>query len=129
MSKPIANKKVTLSISPKFYSQLELQSEALDITVNTLLKQSALASFSKMDIIFLTSEQRLIIKEFTLNQIKLSQTLQQINENLGRNSNAFPLEKILDYMKQYHETFVKLIESLKASKWLLLLKELKTHQV
>jgi len=116
MSKPIANKKVTLSISPKFYSQLELQSEALDITVNTLLKQSALASFSKMDIIFLTSEQRLIIKEFTLNQIKLSQTLQQINENLGRNSNAFPLEKILDYMKQYHETFVKLIESLKASK-------------
>lgn len=112
MKKP-SNVKVTLSISPRFYSKLQIQSEVLDLTVNTLLKQSALSAFNKAEITFLTSEQKLIIQNFTLYQIKLSQTLQQINEKLERNSNAFPIEKLLDYMKQYHEAFIQLIEDLK----------------
>lgn len=116
MSKSANNIKVTISISPQFYSKLQLQSESLDLTVNTLLKQSALASFNKVDVIFLTSEQRLIIKEFTLNQIQLSLTLQKINAKLGGNSNAFPIEKILEYLNSYHETVVKLVKNLKASK-------------
>ena len=63
-----------------------------------------------------TSEQKLVIQEFTLHQIKLSKTIQQINERLGRNSNAFPVEKLLEYFRTYHETFVQLVEDLKASK-------------
>ena len=111
------NIKVTISISEDFYSQLQMQAEALDLTVNTLLKQAALSTFNKTDVAFLTNEQRLIVKNFTLNQIKLSQLLQQINQKLDSDGqNAFPLEKLLGYMKQYHEVVVKLIEDLKASK-------------
>lgn len=116
MSKTTSNKKVTLSINPRFYAQLQKQAEALDLTVNTLLKQSALSAFNKSEITFLTSEQHLIIQEFTLNQIQLSKTLQQINERLARNANAFPIKKLLEYFRTYHETFVQLIEDLKASK-------------
>jgi predicted DNA-binding ribbon-helix-helix protein len=111
-----SNIKVTISISQKFYSQLQKQAEAVDLTVNTLLKQSALSAFNKTDVAFLTSEQRIIIKDFTLNQIKLSQQLQQISQKFDTDGkNAFPLEQLLEYMKQYHELFVKLIEDLKAS--------------
>jgi len=117
MSKPTKNIKITISISQKFYSQLQKQAEALDLTVNTLLKQSALSAFNKADVAFLTSEQRIVIKDFTLNQIKLSQLLQQISHKFDTDGkNAFPLEQLLEYMKQYHELFVKLIEDLKASK-------------
>ncbi len=116
MSKLTKNKKVTLSINPRFYAQLQKQADALDLTVNTLLKQSALSTFNKSEITFLTSEQNLIIQRFTLNQIQLSKTIQQINERLGRNSNAFPIEKLLEYFRTYHETFVQLVEDLKASR-------------
>jgi len=117
MSKPTKNTKVTISISQKFYSQLQKQAEALDLTVNTLLKQSAISAFNKVDVAFLTNEQRLIIKDFTLNQINISQQLQKINQHLDTHGkNAFPLDKLLEYMKQYHELFVKLIDDLKASK-------------
>lgn len=116
MSKPAKNIKVTISLSTRHYAQLKIQSEALDLTVNTLLKQSALSAFNKSEITFLTSEQNLIIQKFTLNQIQLSKIIQQINERLGRNSNAFPVEKLLEYFRTYHETFVQLVEDLKASK-------------
>ena len=117
MSKATKNIKVTISISQKFYSQLQKQADALDLTVNTLLKQSAISAFNKVDVAFLTHEQRLIIKDFTLNQINISQQLQQINQHLDTHGkNTFPLEKLLEYMKQYHELFVQLIEDLKASK-------------
>jgi len=117
MSKPTKNIKITISISQNFYSQLQKQAEALDLTVNTLLKQSALSAFNKVDVAFLTHEQRLLIKDFTLNQINISQQLQQINQHLNTHGkNAFPLDKLLEYMKQYHELFVKLINDLKASK-------------
>ncbi len=116
MNKSTKNIKVTISISPKFHSQLQIQAEALNLTVNTLLKQSALSAFNKSEITFLTSEQQLIIQNFTLNQIQMSKTIQQINERLGRNSKAFPVDKLLAYFKIYHETFVQLIEDLKASK-------------
>ena len=89
MSKPTKNVKITISISQKFYSQLQKQAEALDLTVNTLLKQSALSAFNKVDVAFLTHEQRLLIKDFTLNQINISQQLQQINQHLdthGKNT-------------------------------------------
>lgn len=116
MSKPTKNIKVTISISQKFYSELQKQADALDLTVNTLLKQSALSAFNKVEVAFLTTEQRLIIKDFTLNQISISQQLQKINQNLDTHGkNTFPLEKLLEYMKQYHELFVKLIDDLKAS--------------
>ncbi|MDQ7067710.1 MAG: hypothetical protein Q9M40_06940 [Sulfurimonas sp.] len=116
MSKPTKNIKITISISQKFHSQLQKQAEALDLTVNTLLKQSALSAFNKSDVTFFTSEQNLIIQKFTLNQIQLSKTVQQINEQLGRNANTFPVEKLLEYFRTYHETFVQLVEDLKASK-------------
>lgn len=116
MSKSTKNIKVTISISSQFYSKLQIQSEALDLTVNTLLKQLALSAFNKTEITFLTSEQNIIIQKFTLNQIQLSKTIQQINERLGRNPNAVPVEKLLEYFRTYHETFVQLVEDLKATK-------------
>ena len=117
MSKPPKNIKITISISQKFYSQLQKQAEALDLTVNTLLKQSALSAFNKVDVAFLTNEQRLLIKDFTLNQINISQQLQQIKQKLNtKDQKAFPLKQLLEYMQQYHVLVVQLIEDLKASK-------------
>jgi len=108
-----SNIKVTLSISPAMHKKLLVQSRALDTTVNTLLKQNAISTINKTEITFLTSEQRLAIQTFTIHQIQISQTLQQINERLKSNSNAFPVEKLLEYMKNYHSDFVQLIEKLK----------------
>ena len=116
MNKTTKNIKVTISISPQFHSKLQMQSEALDLTVNTLLKQSALSALNKSEITFLTSEQNLIIQKFTLHQIHLSKVVQQINERLGRNSNAFPVEKLLAYFRTYHETFLQLVKDLGATK-------------
>jgi hypothetical protein len=110
-----SNIKVTLSISPKMHKKLLAQSEALDTTVNILLKQSALSTLNKTEITFLTAEQRLVIQNFTIHQIRISQVLQQINEQLRSNPNAYKVETLVGYMKDYHTQFIKLVENLKSS--------------
>ena len=103
--------KVTISISQKLYSDLELQAASLDSTVNTMLKLSAVSALNKTDLNFLTPNKKLAVREFHKNQIRLSQDLQELKV-LAKNGKAIPMDQLLAYFKDYHADFLSLINEL-----------------
>ena len=104
-------KKITISISEKFYSELSLQADALDLSINTMLKQSALSSFNKANLTFLTPENRLLIQQFQKNQLVLANILKQLQTTTA-NGDQIPVDKIISNFRIYQEDFVELIEKL-----------------
>lgn len=108
-------KKVTISISEKFYSELSLQADALDLSVNTMLKQSALASFNKANLTLLTPENRLLIQQFQKNQLVLANILKQLQSNTS-NGSEIPVDKIINNFRIYQEDFVDMMEKIGLNK-------------
>ena len=105
-------RKVTISISEKFYSELSLQADSLDLSVNTLLKGSALAAFNKANLVFLTAEDRLLIQQFQKNQIVLANILKKL-QSTASNGASIPVDKIINNFRIYQEDFVEMIERLR----------------
>jgi ribonuclease D len=103
-------KKITLSISKEFMSKIEVVASSLDSSVNSILKQSALASFNKANLTFLTSEDRLLIQQFQKNQIVLANILKQFQTD-ALNGEVLPVDKIIKNFHIYHEQFVDMIET------------------
>ncbi|RLA83279.1 MAG: hypothetical protein DRG78_04885 [Epsilonproteobacteria bacterium] len=109
MAKVSKTRKVTISISEKFYSELSLHADSLDLSVNTMLKQAALSSFNKANLTFLTPENRLLIQQFQKNQIVLANILKQL-QSTASNGNAIPVSKIINNLHIYQEDFLEMIE-------------------
>jgi len=103
-------KKITLSISKEFMSKIEVVASSLDSSVNSILKQSALASFNKANLTFLTSEDRLLIQQFQKNQIVLANILKQL-QTTASNGNEIPISKIINNLRIYQEDFIEMIET------------------
>lgn len=108
--------KVSISISTKLHAKLLIQAEELDVTVNTLLKQSAIAKLNNTELNFFTSEQRLAIKTFHTYQIRLSQSLQKIHEQAEQQGKSIPIENIIEMLRNFNDDFKVLITEFTKSK-------------
>lgn len=110
------NIKVTISLSSAMHKKLSMQADSLDITINTLLKQSAIAKINKLELDFFTPEQNLAIKTFTTYQIRLSQTMQTISEQATNQGKSIPIDKIIAMLKNFNDDFKVLISQLSKTK-------------
>lgn len=108
--------KVSISISKELHSKLLIQSRELDVTINTLLKQSAVAKINSLELDFFTSEQRLALKTFTGYQIRLSQTMQTISDQANKQGKSIPIDKIIEMLRNFNDDFKTLIAQLSKSK-------------
>ena len=106
--------KVAISLSSDMYEKVVFQAEALDLTANTLLKQLAISKLNNTDISFLSSEHKLVIKEFNENQLRMLQALNKVAE-LSANGEELEIYKIRRLFKHYKEDFESMIEKLNSS--------------
>ena len=116
MKKNTNTTKVTISISNDFYTKLSTQADALDISINQLLKQAAIAQINKLDLDLLTHEQRIVIKDFTLYQIQLANRLKEIASIAKQQNRPIAIDNVLKNLQSYNENFHNLIAKLKAQK-------------
>jgi len=116
MKKSINTTKVTISISNEFYTKLTIQANALDISINQLLKQAAIAQINKLDLDLLTNEQRIVIKDFRLYQIQLANRLKEIATISKQQNRPIAIDNVLKNLQKYNENFHSFIKELKAQK-------------
>lgn len=108
----MANKKVTITISDDALLKLEDQAKALDITVNTYIKQIAMNYITNNKIEFVTNEQKLILQSFQSSQSKIINLLNKITKEYLSQGTSFPADKVLKYFQSYHTEFKKCIQRL-----------------
>jgi hypothetical protein len=104
--------KITITISEEALSKIEVQSNALDITPNTYIKQVMMQHVNNSNFAFFTSEQRLALQDFSSKQSQLLNIMKKIDEEYLKQGKSFPMIKINEYLKSYNSHFKSTIERL-----------------
>ena len=106
--------KVTITISQDALSKLETHANAIDISVNLLIKQIAMNYVNENKIEFISSEKKLIMQDFQKEQAKLASILTKISNQYIQQGINFPSDKVLEYFKAYHASFKDTLERLES---------------
>jgi hypothetical protein len=108
----MASQKITITISDTAVKKLKVEADMLDISINTYIKQIALNHLNNNKLIFLTSESKVFINNFSQKQSQLLNTLRRIDKEYLKNGKSFPISKIEEYFKSYHKHYKEMIERL-----------------
>lgn len=104
-------KRVTVPFSIDTYEKLQFQSEAVETSVNTYVKQITVNFLNENKQNFLTKEQKEAIREFKRIQSNMANNINQIAKKLNSgNTEVFPVETIIEYLRYYDEAFRKFID-------------------
>lgn len=104
-------RRVTVPFSISTFDKLKFQADAIEVSVNSYVKQITTNYLNDNKHSFLTKEQKETIREFKRVQSNIANNINQIARKLNSGElENFPVKNIIQYLRYYDDAFKKYID-------------------